>query len=39
VQIGNHGELSAVEGPYRHLCQIQGSLDAEIRVDVSRAGS
>ena len=39
VQIGSHEELSTVDGPYRHLCQIQGSLDAEIRVDVSRAGS
>jgi len=39
VQIGSHAELSKVDGPYRHLCQIQGSLDAEIRVDVSRAGS
>jgi ATP-binding cassette, subfamily B, bacterial len=39
VQVGSHAELSTVDGPYRHLCQIQGSLDAEIRVDVSRAGS
>jgi ABC-type multidrug transport system fused ATPase/permease subunit len=39
VQIGSHDELSRVEGAYRHLCQIQGSLDAEIRVDISRAGS
>ncbi len=39
VQIGSHAELSTVDGPYRHLCRIQGSLDAEIRVDVSRAGS
>jgi len=34
VQIGSHAELSTVDGPYRHLCQIQGSLDAEIRTDV-----
>jgi ATP-binding cassette subfamily B protein len=35
VQLGNHAALSAVEGPYRHLCEIQGSLDAEIRTDIS----
>jgi ATP-binding cassette subfamily B protein len=34
VQIGSHAELSTVDGPYRHLCQIQGSLDAEIRTEV-----
>ncbi len=39
VQIGNHAELSVIEGPYRHLCQIQGSLDAEIQTDVMTAGT
>ncbi len=39
VQIGSHAELSVIEGPYRHLCQIQGSLDAEIQTEVMTAGS
>jgi len=34
IQIGSHAELSTVDGPYRHLCRIQGSLDAEIRTEV-----
>jgi len=34
VQIGSHAELAAIDGPYRHLCEIQGSLEAEIRTDV-----
>jgi ATP-binding cassette subfamily B protein len=34
VQLGSHAALSAVEGPYRHLCEIQGSLDAQIQTDV-----
>jgi len=39
VQLGSHAELSVVDGPYRHLCQIQGSLDAEIRTDVQKTGN
>jgi ATP-binding cassette, subfamily B, bacterial len=39
VQIGPHAELAAVDGPYRHLCEIQGSLDAEIRTDVMSTAS
>ena len=39
VQIGPHAELAAVDGPYRHLCRIQGSLDAEIRTDVMSTAS
>jgi len=33
------GKLSTVDGPYRHLCQIQGSLDAEIRTEVMSTAS
>jgi ATP-binding cassette subfamily B protein len=39
VQLGTHAALSTVEGPYRHLCEIQGSLDAEIRTDVIHSRS
>lgn len=38
AQIGSHGELAAVDGPYRRLCEIQGALDAAIRADVNAAG-
>jgi ABC-type multidrug transport system fused ATPase/permease subunit len=31
VQLGSHAALAAVDGPYRHLCEIQGALDAEIQ--------
>ncbi|MFM7119291.1 MAG: ABC transporter ATP-binding protein, partial [Gammaproteobacteria bacterium] len=34
VAIGNHATLSEIEGPYRRLCAIQGSLDAAIQADV-----
>lgn len=34
VAIGDHATLAALEGPYRRLCAIQGSLDASIRADV-----
>jgi ATP-binding cassette, subfamily B, bacterial len=37
VQVGNHESLAAQAGPYRRLCEIQGALDAAIRVDVSAA--
>jgi ATP-binding cassette subfamily B protein len=33
-QSGNHGELIAVEGPYRRLWSIQGALENEIREDL-----
>jgi ATP-binding cassette subfamily B protein len=34
VQLGDHATLSAVDGPYRRLVQIQGDLDAEISADI-----
>lgn len=34
VQLGNHANLSATEGPYRRLCHLQGALDEQIRDDI-----
>jgi len=36
VQIGDHATLIAEPGPYRRLCEIQGSLDEQISADVER---
>ncbi len=38
AQLGNHEALASQPGPYRHLCEIQGALDASIRQDVDAAG-
>ncbi len=35
VQLGDHRTLSAEDGPYRRLCEIQGALDASIRADMA----
>ena len=35
VQIGSHDQLAAQSGPYRRLCDIQATLDADIKRDVS----
>ncbi len=37
VQQGNHDELLAVDGPYRRLWSIQGTLEDEIERDLSGA--
>jgi len=34
VQLGTHAELATQEGTYRRLCEIQGALDAQIKLDV-----
>jgi ATP-binding cassette, subfamily B, bacterial len=34
VQLGTHQELASVPGSYRKLCEIQGALDEQIRVDL-----
>ena len=34
VQLGDHASLMRLDGPYRRLCEIQGSLDASIREDI-----
>ena len=39
VQLGNHEELSVAPGLYRRLCQIQGALDDQIRLDVEQYGT
>jgi ATP-binding cassette subfamily B protein len=39
VQLGDHATLSQVDGPYRRLCEIQGSLDASIRADIATDAS
>jgi ATP-binding cassette subfamily B protein len=39
VQLGDHATLSAQDGPYRRLCEIQGALDASIRADVAGGNS
>jgi ATP-binding cassette subfamily B protein len=35
LQAGNHAQLIATDGPYRHLWQIQGALEAEIKTDLA----
>jgi ATP-binding cassette subfamily B protein len=37
LQSGAHGELAAVDGPYRRLWEIQGTLETEIEADVGGA--
>lgn len=39
VQLGSHAELIGVDGPYRRLCEIQGNLEAQIRLDLMRGAS
>jgi ATP-binding cassette, subfamily B, bacterial len=39
VQQGSHAELAAQPGPYRRLCEIQGALDASIRLDVAASAT
>jgi ABC-type multidrug transport system fused ATPase/permease subunit len=39
VQLGDHATLSRVDGPYRRLCEIQGSLDASIQADIAADAS
>jgi len=34
VQLGNHSQLSSIDGPYQRLCRIQGALDAQIQADL-----
>lgn len=34
-QLGTHQALVAQPGPYRRLCEIQGALDEQIRIDVA----
>ncbi len=39
VQDGTHESLTAVPGPYRRLCDIQGALDDSISRDLRASGS
>ncbi|MCA9100987.1 MAG: ABC transporter ATP-binding protein [Planctomycetales bacterium] len=39
VQAGTHDELMAVEGPYRRLWNLQGSLEDDLRHDLAEATS
>ena len=36
VQLGSHAELIEEQGPYRRLCEIQGTLDVAIRQDLAQ---
>jgi len=36
VQLGSHAELIEKQGPYRRLCEIQGTLDVAIRHDLAQ---
>jgi ATP-binding cassette, subfamily B, bacterial len=39
VQLGDHATLLAQPGPYRRLCEIQGTLDREIQRDIQTTQS
>jgi ATP-binding cassette subfamily B protein len=37
AQLGTHAELSAVEGPYRRLLEVQGTWEASLRAQLAAA--